>query len=219
MKRHHTLADAQLFELLRQDDVLALSEINERYGELLYRLVYRKTGDTDTARDVVQQVMIKIWEKRKELELRGNLNAYLARAVHNESLNFLKQQARQQQIINDYQRFIDQKVPGADQALLDKDIMDALYKAIEMLPERVRAVMELRLKEHLSNKEISIRLDIAEETVKSHIKRGIISLKRIFFLYYLLLFAYACMEEGELAQKKNKNNFTSIAPSPVSELS
>lgn len=197
MKLHQNLADEQLFQLLRQDDVLALNQISERYSELLYRFAYRKTGDTDAARDMVQQVVIKIWQKRKELELRGNLAAYLTRAVHNASLNFLKQQATQLRIIRDYQKFIDLKAPGADQPLLDKDMMEALHKAIAALPRRVREVMELRLKEHLSNKEISEKLDIAEETVKSHIKRGIISLKKLFLIYYLLFFSIACLEDKE----------------------
>jgi DNA-directed RNA polymerase specialized sigma24 family protein len=48
--------------------------------------------DEDDAEEMVQQVFFKLWERSESLSFSGSIAAYLYRAVHNESLNFLKHQ-------------------------------------------------------------------------------------------------------------------------------
>src|SRR5688500_14750705 len=76
-----------LVALLKKDDPSAIRTIFDRYHTSLCRLVYRISRDEDQSKDIVQDVFIKLWRNRQQLEITGSLEAYLKRAAVNTALN------------------------------------------------------------------------------------------------------------------------------------
>src|SRR5687768_14336112 len=83
-----------LLDRLRADDEAALKELFHLYYDSLVHFVSPMLRDQDRARDVVQDVFFKIWEKRKELQVTTSLKAYLYMAVRNHALNIIKRENR-----------------------------------------------------------------------------------------------------------------------------
>ena len=71
------LTDSDLAGLLRSGDAGAYTEIILRFNRVLVAHAYRMLGDRDRAMDVVQDVLLKVWQNRESLQLSGTLSGYL----------------------------------------------------------------------------------------------------------------------------------------------
>ena len=85
-------SDSTVINLLRQGSEKVFESIFKDYFKSLHAYAYTFLKDDELAEEVVQNVFCRIWEKRENLKTDGSLKAYLYRAVHNESLNYLKHQ-------------------------------------------------------------------------------------------------------------------------------
>ena len=81
-------------EALSRGDESALRRIFDRHYPLLLGDVYRLIPDESTCQDLAQEVIVELWRKRAELDIRISLRAYLRRAAINRALNHIKTQRR-----------------------------------------------------------------------------------------------------------------------------
>ncbi len=75
--------DLILFRRLNAGDDAAFTEIFNRYRAPLFKFVYKKVRDEEAARDMVQDVFVKLWSNRREISITTSLSSYLYKAVHN----------------------------------------------------------------------------------------------------------------------------------------
>src|SRR5690242_181874 len=96
LKQHHVISsdDKNLVEALKRDDRSAIDTIFLKYHALLCRISFRIVNDADEAKDVVQEVLIKLWRNRRALTIDYSLEAYLKRPVVNTSLNRIESKKR-----------------------------------------------------------------------------------------------------------------------------
>ncbi len=166
------LHDEQLSALLKRGDHLAFTEVFNRYTPLLYIHAYNKLRNDIEARDVVQEMFIRLWDKRESIDEQNNLSGYLYRSVMNGIFNLLKHK----KVVSGYAEAfssIPYQSEGADYLVREKQLKQFIDGEISSLPPRMRAVFELRRNEHLSNKEVAERLDIAESTVADQMKKAL----------------------------------------------
>jgi RNA polymerase sigma-70 factor (family 1) len=177
MSTQAVYTDQKLFVLLQQGEQVAFEEIYKRYNSLLFVHADNKLRDKDEARDVVQDVLIKLWEQREELDVTVNLAGYLYTAVRNKIFNLIKHQ----KVINSYmETFFAPEADGenfADHLIREKQFAAMIAAEIEALPPRMREVFELRRLENLSNKDVAKRLGITEATAADHMKKAMKILK------------------------------------------
>ena len=79
-----------LFNKIRDGDEEAFSTFFKKYYERLYQFAGRYVHDAQIAEDIVQEVFINIWKKRKEIKITTSVKSYLYSAVRNSSLNHIK---------------------------------------------------------------------------------------------------------------------------------
>lgn len=172
MALYGTYTDEQLVGLLREGDEMALAEIFDRYNKLLYSHVFNKLRQESDARDVVQEVFIKLWEKRSRLT-EGNLAGYLFTLARNRVLNVVSHN----QVVQDYRLFVQRYGKGFEEGVedlvLSRELSNLIEAEISALPPRMREVFNLSRKGFLSNKEIADRLGLSEHTVADHIKKSL----------------------------------------------
>ncbi len=136
-----------------------------QYYAGLCRSLYRILRDTSFAEDIVQEVFIKVWEMRANLELNEAMQAYLYRSCYNTALNFLKVQKQKTDID------LLETMPGSDTAEKNLGLLETetqVLKAIDLLPPQTKLVFSLSRFEELSYKEIADRLEISVKTVEKH---------------------------------------------------
>lgn len=147
-----------------------LKGFNELFDSLYARLCLFANGyvnDTDLSEDLVQEVFIKVWEKKPILFEHIHAKAYLYRAVRNRCLNYLKSKRRW--LINksvDPEQLDIESEDFFDTSMFTVETYSALYNALDMLPKKTAKVIELTLKDY-SNNEIADELSVSTSTVRT----------------------------------------------------
>jgi RNA polymerase sigma-70 factor, ECF subfamily len=129
--------------------------------EALTRYAYTYVRDVDQSKEIVQNVFVKIWERRDSLSMTANLTVYLYQAVKNHSLNFQRAKRRTtvMSVIPD--------VPLDENEENNLPSPEVINEQVSNLPTRCRQVFLLKKFHGLSYKEISVRLNISEKSVEN----------------------------------------------------
>lgn len=180
---------AVLLDLFRRGDTGAFTHIYQHYHRMLYVLAHRYLKDKESAEDAVQHVFIKLWESRRAILVSINLRNYLYTMMKNHILNQVR--SNNTAVSHNYQ--LVQTNGIYEDNLLEtierKELMDAFYKALELLPEQKRMVCRLKMDGKLSNFEIADRMQISVNTVKTHYAQAIKLLRG--YLQRMLFFIIA----------------------------
>jgi len=186
-----SLADAELADLLKSDDTVAFTELYNRYIGLLIIYARKITMDDDIAKDIVQELFVKIWDKRHSLNYTSSFSSYLYTSVRYKFFELLDKQKVNYSYIQSIQLFIDKGEHLTDNYIREKELSVIIEREISNLPEKMRKVFLLSRKQILSNKEIALQLDISEKTVKNQLSTALKILKvKLGLLTFLLMLIF-----------------------------
>jgi RNA polymerase sigma-70 factor (ECF subfamily) len=127
-------------------------------SDKLFRISFRLLKDRELARDVVQTVFLKLWDKRDDLPDLKNPEAYAVKMTRNACLDKIKLAKDQTEIVNCHET--------AENDYEIKELTHLIRKIIGSLPEMQRKIIELRDIEGLSFAEISGILSISENNIR-----------------------------------------------------
>ena len=145
----------------------------------LFRLALRITLSREEAEDIVQDTMIKVWDKRYEWSNIDSIEAYSLRICRNLSLDRLKKRDNQNDSLEEEQLDTVHTSTPQDR-LIDQDRLRVVKEIVDSLPEKQRSCMQLRDFEGKQYKEIADILGITEEQVKVNIFRARQTVKQQF---------------------------------------
>lgn len=172
MQNYDVYTDQQLADLLRSGDQAAFAQVYDRYHSLLYIHAMNKLQQEDEARDVVQEIFVRLWEKRMQINISGTLQGYLYRAVRNQIFDLIRHKKVTDEYTNHFLRTDTISVSLADHLIREKQLSAMIEAEIASLPSRMRQVFELRRFEDLSNKEVAERMGITENTVADQMRKA-----------------------------------------------
>lgn len=164
-----------------QHSNLAISNINfnefyNQYWKLLYTTAFAKTGSHADSVDLVQELFIHLWEKRDTIEVKESLDAYLLSSLRNRILNHFRNNGIKEKIREDYARFVDAvispKTEFTEQEELHTIAEEAIHKALELLPEKMKYIFEQNKYHHKTIRQLSEELNIAPQTVKNQLTKA-----------------------------------------------
>ena len=181
--------DEQIALRLSKRDEAAFEQVFKTHYKNLHAYAFTILKDEDEAEEMVQQVFFKLWERSEHLSFSGPIAAYLYRAVHNESLNFIKHQkvkaGHQLQVAYSMKNKSEQASPK----MIRKELENKFREALNELPEQCRTVFQLSRFEDMKYKEIADKLDISVKTVENHMGKALklLRTKLVDFLPLLLI--------------------------------
>lgn len=178
--------DEQLSALLKQGDPEAFTEIFNRYTSLLYIHAYNKLRNETEAREVVQEMFVRLWDKREAIDEGNNLSGYLYRSVMNGIFNLIKHK----KVVTVYAEAFyktPRQTAGTDHLIREKQLQAYIQTEIENLPPRMREVFKLRRNDYLSNKEVAERLNITESTAADQMKKALKILRSRLGAYFIFM--------------------------------
>lgn len=159
-------------EISFRNDILPLKD-------KLFRLALRITFNRAEAEDVVQETMIRVWNKRDEWTQFGSIEAYCLTVARNLAIDRSeKKDARTVELTAEAEETSD--VSGPYERLVNKERMTLIHRLINKLPEKQRLIMQLRDIEGKSYKEIAALLHLTEEQVKVNLFRARQKVKQRF---------------------------------------
>ena len=164
-------------QIARNDDSMAYKELFVSFYNPLLRFAVTLIKSREQAEEVVSDVFINIWEKRKRINSISNLKVYLFIAVKNTALNYL---SRQNKNLTDNvdEAGIEFKSIYFDpeQLMVTAEMVARIKAAIEQLPPKCKLIFKLIKEEELKYRDVAEILGVSVKTVESQIT---IALKKI----------------------------------------
>lgn len=148
-------------------------ELFRQWYTPLCKLVFRILQDKALTEDTVQEVFIKLWEKREELKIEVSLKAYVYRAAINASYNHLEKNKRYGKLSLEDMTVDPSDSHTAEAYLHAKELEKKIGEALASLPEACREVFMLSRYENLSYKEIAETLGISVKTVENQMGKAL----------------------------------------------
>jgi RNA polymerase sigma-70 factor, ECF subfamily len=167
------MTEKELLESLKKDDPSAIQYIFTRMHTSLCLLAYRMVKDHDQAKDIVQEVFIKLWRNRHELAITGSLAAYLRRAVVNTALNSIERKDRVNMQDLDHADLSAFAANLTEENISYQELTQKANDAIHNLPGRARVVFTLIRSEEMTYKEVAETLNISTKAVEKEMMKAL----------------------------------------------
>lgn len=162
----------------------------EKYRQMCL-IACRYVKDMETAEEVVQEIFVKIWEKREQLTITGSMGAYLTISVKNHCINYLKHQT----IVSNYEKAEALKFSidpsQGEEEMGDSEIEDAVMNAISELPPQRQKIFALSRVDGLKYHEIAEKLGLSIKTVEAQMGLALKQLREKLKDYLTLLIILA----------------------------
>ncbi|WP_430816604.1 RNA polymerase sigma-70 factor [Carboxylicivirga sp. RSCT41] len=153
--------DDKLLRKIKAGDETAFELVFKNYYPHLVLLAQKYLGDKDLSESIVQSVFVKMWEKRREIEIRS-LKGFLVVAVRNRCTNELKHQ----QVVREYEKISDTKEEAVWMTFNENVYLQKINNVIDELPEQRRRIFKMSRMDGLKYREIAEKLNISPKTVE-----------------------------------------------------
>lgn len=177
MAGYSTYTDQELVALLKQGDKVAYTEIFERYKRLLHLFGFKRLGDREEVRDILQDIFISLWVNREDLHIASTLSTYLHTAVRNKVVDRIAHRQVTSRYVETFNAYQESGLNTTDHLLRHKELAAIIAREVEALPPKMRIVFEMSRNTNYTRKEIAEQLGISEETVKSRMHAALKILK------------------------------------------
>ena len=172
---------------IREGDQEAFESLFTRYHHPLIQFSLSMVRSREFARDIVQDVFLKIWKNREKLFVHTDVRVYLFQSVRNKSLNLIERNRSRQKLEEPFDPPepvfpSDRSLTGELEEFSDEErrrhrLVRRVWEEVALMPERRRLVFELHKRHGLSYKEISEVCSISLKTVENHIGQALVHLR------------------------------------------
>src|ERR1700691_536863 len=164
-----TIQDLQ-HRIGRMDDQQAYKELYTSLYAYLFNFARTIVPSRETAEEIVSDVFIRLWERRKELEKIENLKVYLYVATRNIAFNYLDKQKRNStNSIDDVEAEFTSIDFDPEQLLITADMLALIQKAIDQLPPKCKVIFKLIKDDGLKYREAAEVLGLSVKTVENQL--------------------------------------------------
>ena len=190
---HNELA---LLSSVAKGDTAAFEQLYRLYSGRVYSSVMVWLKDETEAEEIVQQVFIRLWDRRKALTTIRNFPDYCFILVRNTVFNYFDRHSRQARLIQGLETHVDDRIDegAADYAIMAKQCEQMIQKAIHELPDRQKQVYLLADGEALGYDDIAQRMQISRFTAKKHMELARKAIREYLsrhLIFFILLYAAA----------------------------
>lgn len=170
-------SDEELVRRISEGEHDAFAQLVERHSKLFFSAAYRMTSNNEEAEDIVQDAYIKLWQRPERFDPSKGVKftTWFYRVVTNLAIDQTRK--RKPQVKSEVLDYMADDTPLADEQLSESDEQAVLEEAIQRLPERQKAALNLCFYEGLSNKEAAEVLEIGVKALESLLMRAKKALK------------------------------------------
>ncbi|MFA5972911.1 MAG: sigma-70 family RNA polymerase sigma factor [Lentimicrobiaceae bacterium] len=130
-------------------------------GDKMYRMAYRLLGNSESAKDVLQELFLKLWEKRDELHKLSSIDAFACTVLKNKCLDKLRLQKPMVDV-----EILHSQGNNPEAAFDHNEGISEIRKVIQLLPERQRLIMQMRDIDGCTFEEIATVTDTSENNIR-----------------------------------------------------
>jgi RNA polymerase sigma-70 factor (family 1) len=171
---NNTENDIDLLNRLKEDDQFAFTSIYNKYWKNLYTVAYALLKDKAICEDIIQEVFVTIWNKRKSMVIKVSLKSYLTASVKYEVFRQLRKKIESLEIIDD---LIIDPTTSSQENMEYKELLEHMNNVVNKLSTKCREVFILSREKELSHKEIAVLRNISTKTVENQIGKALATFK------------------------------------------
>ena len=162
--------DRLSINLIARGDQKKFRQLIESTSDELFLFALSFLRKREVAEEIVSDVFVKTWENRSELGKINNLKAYLFVSVKNACLSHLRKEKNNKTVsIDGMEDFWFIPVEGPENEYIDKESLEQINKAIDMLPPKCKLAFTLAKINGLRYREIAGVMNVSEKTVNNHL--------------------------------------------------
>lgn len=180
MSSSKKIQEKELLFRMKNGDMLAFDEIFWLYQKAVYGNALKIVRNNQLAEDIVQEVFIRLWEKRESIDIERSVGGWLFVSSYNRAVNELKKKLRESLAIQQMQEKDTEEDAEPDLSGIQLNILE---KAIAQLSAQKRRVFELCKLQGRSYEEASREMGISKHTVKEYLSGAVRSIKEYALKY------------------------------------
>ena len=184
-------SDYELLSLLKHGDEQAFDHFYQLYSLPIYRKLLKMIKVDILAEELMQDVFVRLWDKRHLIEPGQPFKSYLYLIAQNLVHDFYRKVAREERLQSEIKAFSTELYLHTEERLFLKETKEILDKAINQLPAQQKLVFNLCKIEGKSYEEVSDALGISTSTINGHIVKATKNIKEYMFNYQNIAFALA----------------------------
>lgn len=166
-------AESDILTQIKAGDTGSFEQVYHAHCKALVRYANTILKNQDEAEDIVQQLFVGLWTKRDSLEVNTSLKSYLYKAVHNSSLNRIKQ-LQIKEGHNNQIEYVTEKYALSPNAVLDgKEVQEAIDTAIGELPDQCRIIFTMSRYQGLKYQQIADQMNLSVKTVENQMGKAL----------------------------------------------
>jgi RNA polymerase sigma-70 factor (ECF subfamily) len=184
--------DKDLYLKLKEGDERAFQFLFRKYYSMMCCFANKYLNDSELAEETVQDMFVKIWEKRETLNIETSVKHYFFRSVRNHCLNQIQHEKIKKQYANMVLETTHQE-NDPDRYYLEVGLIQRIEKCIDSLPPKRKEIFRLSRERGMKYKEIADMLNISVKTVEAQMGLALKHLRyelRDFSNYLMTLFFY-----------------------------
>ncbi|MDR2284212.1 MAG: RNA polymerase sigma-70 factor [Sphingobacterium sp.] len=170
-------AEFEVLQRLKAGDHAAFEVLYNLYAKPLYWKLKRMVKDTEEADELLQNLFVKVWERREQINIQQSFEAYLYRVAQHMAVDYFRRLERQSRLQDEVSKSSTEVDGDTEAQLIAKETQQLLDEAIAKLPEQRRRAFILCKIEGKTYLEAAEIMQISPNTVHNHLVKAVQSVK------------------------------------------
>lgn len=186
-----TAAEEKLLVIrFKEGNHAAYKVLYQKYAPKLFAFSRKYIYDAEDAREIVQDVFLRLWEKRENVDESQSFSSYVIQAAKHRIFNGFRKKVNEQAYIDFITYGGSTEANFTDHEVDYRDVKLKAAEAIDALPEKRREIFKLSREEGLKNKEIAERLGISIKTVENQMGEALKTLRTALSDYQAIILLF-----------------------------
>ena len=173
----------ELVVRIKNGNIDALEVLFTRLKQDVYSFAFSYFRSKELAEEVVQEVFIRLWEKRELINPDYDFVSYIFKIAKNIILDQLREQARYGERYGPINPDLSYSSENADDQIIFDDFQNLLQEAVDRLPPKRKYIFQLSREEKMTYAEISEHLNISVNVVENQMSKALKHIRQYLLLY------------------------------------
>jgi RNA polymerase sigma-70 factor (ECF subfamily) len=170
--------EKSILKRLKTGDIAAIDAIYNLYSRKVYSFAFSLLKDHNLSEDLMQDVFVKLWEKREQINPDLKFENYLFTICYNSALQYFRRKSVELKVKDYLLKNAPESISETTNTVICNELMDIVERSVEKLPPRRKLVYKLSRQEYMQIKEIAESLSISPRTAESHLTKALSFIKQ-----------------------------------------
>jgi RNA polymerase sigma-70 factor (ECF subfamily) len=187
MKEFNLYSDEEMMQEIKADNMFAFDTLYKKYSRRVFKFAVSILKSADESENIVQDVFLKLWENRHEIEKSSSVKSYVFTVTYNSAISLLRKKTSEKRFMEYLKTLQHPDHESVIPQIEYNEFSAKLVQIINALPVRQKEIYLLQREEGLKYQEIAEKLNISVNTIETHMSRALKTIRERLGNYSLVL--------------------------------